>query len=364
MSPLMERLAQQLSQETDEYKRAEIVAQQAAYSARVGEFGQARTRIANVRSAFGDGRSGRVTALVMIAEGLLAHYEVLGSQARDRLMRAQLLGDVMRDPEIIALASAWRAHVEYESSSFDVAAHALKKAVGSAADDHHSARSRCCIVLHNALAFVGEQVAAQEYFAKGREHAVSDGDQASIDALLHNKATYGVAHLWVQRCMGVESSDRQVKLTRLEVESSRNLQQLVQIGAHAAYIDLSECNLCVLEGRYPEALSLLERVRDGGPYPSGHFNDGLSQMLAAFCLARLNRYDEALVACGSARTASWGDLDVDDRLVVSWIVSTLAEQDERFSSRDMARAALAQAVEEYSLEVDRVRRLFEGIALS
>lgn len=359
----MQRLAQELSGETDEYKQAEIVARQAAYSARIGDFQEARALIAKVRSRFGDGRSGRVTALVMVAEGLLAHYEELSSHARDRLMRAQLLGDVMRDQEIVALASAWRAHVEYESSSFDIAAHSLRKAI-SAADNHdHAALSRCCIVLYNALAFVGERDSAQEYFVKGRSHALSCGDQAGIDALLHNKATYGVAQLWVQKCLGVPSAEKQLQLTRVEVESSRNLQQLVRIGAHEAYIDLSECNLCVLEGRYAAALDLLARVRSGGPYPPGHFNDDFAHLLAAYCHVREGRVSDGLAAFDLVRDASWGNLDVDDRLTVTWIGLELANADERFGSRQLAAAALSQSAEEYKVEVDRVRRLFDGIRM-
>lgn len=363
MSPLMQRLAQQLREEQDEYKQAEIVARQAAYHARIGEFEEARALIAKVRLRFGDGRSGRVTALVMVAEGLLAHYEELSSHSRDRLMRAQLLGDVMRDQQIIALASAWRAHVEYESSSFDIAAHALRKAISAADKDDHAARARCCMVLYNALVFVGERDSAQEYFLIGRSHAISDGDQASIDALLHNKATYGVAHLWVQKCLGVPSTEKQLQLTRVEVESSRNLQQLVRIGAHEAYIDLSECNLCVLEGRFGAALDLLDKVRSGGPYPQGHFNNEFAQLLAAFCHVREGRVEDGLAAFDLARNASWGSLDVDDRLTVTWIGCELAKADERFGSQELAAAALSQSAEEYKVEVDRVRRLFDGIRM-
>jgi tetratricopeptide (TPR) repeat protein len=358
MSRLMQRLADQLAVERDEYRAAELVARQAAYLARTGAFDLAREKIAQVRVTFNDGRSGRVTALLMIAEALLAHFESLGPQARDRIMRAQLLGDVMRDAEVIALASAWRAHIEYEGSAFDVAALSLRKALGAMDDRNLSARTRCSIVLFNAQSFVGNRSSAQAWFMKGREHALSDGDQASIDALLHSKASYGVAHLWVNRCRG-EGDDQLLQLTRSEIKSARNLQQLVRIGAHQAFIDLSECNLCVLEGRFEDGLQLLRKLKGDGPFPARHFNEDFARLLEAYCLVRIGQTDTALHSFSETRDAAWSDLDVDDRLVAAWLLHELAVADSRFGAEALAAAALRQADEEHRVEVARVGRVFD-----
>jgi tetratricopeptide (TPR) repeat protein len=362
MSRLLQRLADQLATERDEYVRGELIALQAAYLARVGDFAAARERIATVRATFFDGRSGRVTALVMIAEALLAHFESLSPGARDRAMRAQLLGDVMRDPQIIALSSAWRAHIEFEFSSFDVAALALKKALAVINDRDHSAWSRCCIVLFNALSFVGDRERAQAWFLRGHQHAVADGDQASIDALLQSKASYNVAQAWVGRCLS-KDSEKLLQVARAEVASARNLQLLVRVQAHEDYIELAECNLCLLEGRYSDALEWLTKLEGSGPFPAGHFTDSVGQVMSAYCQLKLGRLDSAVATFDNVRDASWGDIDVDDRLIVCWMMRELARASPRFLSLALAEAAFQQATEEYQVEVARVSKVFSDFAV-
>jgi tetratricopeptide (TPR) repeat protein len=358
MSRLMQRLAERLSVEQDEYVAAELIAKQAAYLARTGDFEGARDKVKLVRARFFDGRSGRVTALLMIAEALIAHYESLGENARDRIMRAQLLGDVMRDREIIALASAWRAHIEFEASAFDIAALSLRKALAVVDEQDHGAIARCAIVLFNAQSFVGNRETAQAWFMKGRDHALSDGDQASIDALVHNKATYGVAQLWVDRCTAREELQLG-PLTRTEVQSARNLQELIRVSAHGSFIDLTECNLCILEGKFNEALALLTKLEGRGPFPAKHFNASFAGLLGTYCLMRIGESEQATDRFASVQDAVWSDLDVDDRLVASWILNELASSDNGFGSAELAAAALAQAREEHRIETDRVQRLFE-----
>lgn len=362
MSRLLQRLTDQLSVERDEYVRGELIASQAAYLARIGDFASARERIATVRSTFYDGRSGRVTALLMIAEALLAHFESLSMEARDRAMRAQLLGDVMRDPQIIALSSAWRAHIEFEFSSFDVSALALKKALAVIRDSDHSAWSRCCIVLYNAHSFVGDRDTAQRWFLQGHTHAVADGDQASIDALLQSRASYDVAQAWVGRCLN-KGSEKLLLTARAEVASARNLQQLVRVQAHQDYIELAECNLQILEGRHSEALEYLSRLSSAGPFPPGHFTESIGHVMEAYCLLGLGNLDAAVDAFAKARNASWGDIDVDDRLIVSWMTRELARASPRFLNAELAEAGFNQAAEEYEVEVARVAKVFSGFAL-
>lgn len=362
MSRLLQRLTDQLSIERDEYVRAELAATQAAYLARIGDFASARERIASVRATFFDGRSGRVTALLMIAEALLAHYESLSVQARDRVMRAQLLAEVMRDAQLIALSSAWRAHIEFEFSSFDVAALAVKKALAVISDSDHAAWSRCCIVIFNALAFVGERERAQGWFLLGHKHAVADGDQASIDALVQNKASYDVAQAWVGRCLGRES-EQLMRVARVEVASARNLQQLMRVQAHQDYIELAECNLWLLDGRFGDALDWLSKVESAGPFPAGHFTDSVRHVMTAYCLLKLGQVDAAVSAFEHARDASWGDLDVDDRLILRWVTRELANESSRFAPPELAQAGFDQAVEEYQLEVARIASIFSGFGV-
>ncbi|MFO1286748.1 MAG: hypothetical protein U1F49_09575 [Rubrivivax sp.] len=89
-SPYIDRLKQAIADARDPSIRAMLRAELAGSVARLGEFSTAEAEIADLRSEFGDGRSGRVSIMIMCAEAQLIYYKDLGEQARDRMMRAQL----------------------------------------------------------------------------------------------------------------------------------------------------------------------------------------------------------------------------------------------------------------------------------
>jgi hypothetical protein len=77
LSPYLSRLKVKIDASTDEGVRGELEAKSACYLARVGNFEDAREKIKALRASFGDGRNGRVTVGIMIAEALVHHFERL-----------------------------------------------------------------------------------------------------------------------------------------------------------------------------------------------------------------------------------------------------------------------------------------------
>jgi tetratricopeptide (TPR) repeat protein len=353
VSRLISRIEEQLLNETDPYVRAELEAKRASYLARVGRFLESGEAIANVRRAFGDGRSGRVTALVMIAEGLLIHYEKLGSGATDRVTRSQLLGHAMKDREVVALASAWRGYLEFEDSKFDAAFRSIKQAFDNARPEDHAVWTRCAIVMSLGFALCGQLSDSQHWFMEGREHALQDGDQASIDALLHNKAAFGVAWLWAQKCKG-SVDESALRRARMELASARSLQGLADVRAHSAYVDLSEARLSLLEGQYETALADLEAIASAGPFPARHFNESVLALEVAYCHASLGRVDMAIEALSKVDDDAIAALDVDDRLVAAWIAAELSQIDERIGERSQRADVLASTIEEHDLAIGQL----------
>lgn len=363
MSQLLQRIRERLLIEPDSGRRAELLAKQAGYFARVGRFADARQTISEIRQVFGDGRSGRVTAFTMLAEGLVLQYEQLGSGAFDRIARAQLLGQAMKDREVTAISSAWRAHLEFERSDFEGSARSLRIALQSAAEDDHSARVRCAIVLFNAFALFGERSESQRWFLAGREHAVKDGDQASIDALLHSRATFGVARLRAQSCKG-SLDDSAVRLARAEVSSARNLQQLTHVEAHATFIDLCDARLKIIEGDFQNAIDMLTSIRNAGPYPSGHFSQDLVELEVAYCRTKLQRAtnpDESVIPIDCD---SFTSLDIDDRLAVAWMSLELAKLDSRYAATPAALEHFDRVAIEYEEWLRSMQELFAEFSVA
>jgi hypothetical protein len=354
-------MEERLKVESNEYARAELQAKRAAYLARTGAFDEARAEIAAVRSIFGDGRSGRVTALLMVAEGLLLHFESLSAGALDRVLRAQVLAQAGRDSELIALSSAWKAYLEFERSDFESSARSIGLAITTAAESDSAALSRVAAVLFIAYALCGDLTAAQKYFHLGRDYALKEGDQAGLDALLHNKAVFTAAHLRAISC--VEHLEPSIlTITRTEVNSARNLQQLARIQSLAAYIDLADARLAILEGKYAYALDRLEKLQGTGPFPKGHFGLCLGLIEQAYCLGRIGKLDEATGRLHDAREADLSEVDADDRLVASWQLLEFAKLDRRFGSIEKREVEFNLARSGFLLMTERVRQAFAPFA--
>jgi hypothetical protein len=362
MSRLLASIEDRLRVESDIAVRGELQAKKAAYIARAGDFDASRSIIASVRQVFGDGRSARVTAFIMIAEGLTTYFEQLGPSAIDRFKRAQLLGDLSRDAEVGAVAAAWRAHLEFEASAYSACAQSLKQSFALAGTTTLSALSRCAAVLFTAFALVGNREQAQKWFMKGREHALAEGDQATIRALVLNKAAFDGAHLWARRCQGLELGEH-LQLARSELTSAANLQNLVKISAHGDYVALSDVRLLILEENFKEALDKMGDLVGKGPFPSGHFNHPWTEVAKAYCNARLGHVEAALDCFASCREASFNSLDTDDRLVVAWMINEISVVDPRFLAPELAADRLQTALSDYRNEMASIADIFAEFSL-
>lgn len=356
MSQLLRRIEERLLTESDSYVLSELRAKRASYLARLGRFQEAKDAISDVRQVFGDGRSGRVTALLMLAEALTMYYERLATGASDRVARALLLGQAMKDREIISLASAWKAFLDFEDSKFESSIRSVKTSLDHAEESNHAAWTRNCIVLALGFSLCGDSLSGQHWFLKGRHHAIEEGDQVSLDALLHNKAVFGAAWLRVQGCKG-ERVSQQIARARLELSSTRNLQNLAGVSAHGSYIDLADARLLMLEQDFLKALDALDRVAVSGPFPSGHFNNSLLALERAYCFASLGQPERALEAMAVYDEAEVSTLDVDDRLVSAWIRCELTNLDSRFGDADQCQSRLAVVAEEQDQLVSRLKSL-------
>lgn len=342
VSPLMKRLQALLEVERDPYRRAEVFAKIAAHHARTGNFQAARDIIFEVRQNFGDGRSGRVTILLMLAEALVLHYGDLAISAADRVARAVLLAKAVRDRELIALTSAWMAYFQFEKSDFEQSLRSIAEAIDNSTEVDHAALSRCSIVLLNEFALCGDSVASQRWFLKGREHALAEGDQAGVEALLHSKAVFGVAWLRVERCKA-ELDEAVLTRARQEIASARNLQVLTQVGALKDYIEIADVSLSLLEGMFEQALVKLNNLDARGPFPVRHFNSSVRAIEQAYSHAGLGQIAEAIRALQGLDLTEIANLDVDDLLVAAWMMNELATKDPRLGDEVSTQARLQSA---------------------
>jgi hypothetical protein len=166
----------------------------------------------------------------MLAEALIHLFCDLSPLAYDRVGRTQLLGLAMGYSSIVAIASAWKAHIELERSDYFAMARSIGISREQASEVDLDSHSRIAIVLCNAYTILGEREKSQMWFLRGRDCALRNGDQASIEALLYNRAAFGVSTLRAQNCIA-QVDPTEVANFRSEIKSATNLQDLTRIAA-------------------------------------------------------------------------------------------------------------------------------------
>ena len=361
MSQLLSRLQNEYAVLTDPVGKAEVAARMAGVFARQGRFTDARKVIGHIQQGFGKGESGQVTVMKMIAEGLVFHYEKLSPEANTRLLGALSLARMIGFRAGIALACAWKAHVEFERSEFASMAESLRTALANVDVDQHDAWVRIAAVMSNASLICGLSEKGQSWFKRGHEHAAKLGDTESIDALLYNKAAFSVAGLRVLACSDTVSSDL-LSRARGEVNSARNLQQLAGVTALSAHVDLLNARLLILERDFEGAIGALQAVRVKEPFAAHNFHQSLMDLEIDYCQAMLGTSESSQLQDTEQLAGSLAELDVDDRLIALWMLREI----HRNQGRDVADAGLemrfAQTRREYESERASLRELMNSVS--
>ncbi len=339
MSPLLNRLEAEIRTELDPVQRGKLLARRGGYLARIGRFDDARQQVVDLRREFADARSGAVTSWIMLAEALIHHFENLDVQALDRMARAQLLSLATGDGELAAMSSAWKAHFEFERSRFDAMAQSLQLALTHAGANDHAARSRLAMVLCNAFFLCGERQSAQAWFLSCREHALKEGDQASIEALLYNRAAFSLAWLRSQQCLDQPLGDTLAQV-RSELNSARNLQALTGVQALANVVPLCEARASMLEGHYDAAIGQLEALRQSTPFGPYNFNPCLLQLEVAWCRLCAGRLRPQDAGTAFDWAPDLEVLDLDEQLAAAWMIQQAQRAGGPGAALDAASARL------------------------
>ncbi len=353
IKPLHIRLTEELLVEVDTERRAELLARCAAHLARLGRFEEGEKMIADLRKVYADGRSGRATVWMMLSEGLLHLFKEENAQALDRITRAQVLGTAMRYPPIVALASAWKSHIEQSRSEFTKMAQSLRLAIQNATEEDHDSQTRLGLVLFNSFLICGNRPQAQKWFLRAHDRAVKNGDQASIEALLYNRATLGLADLRAERCLR-EMPFQDLAIARSEMESVRNLQPMLLGAIFPNYVELWLARLLVLEGRYVEAIEGFKSARQMVPLEEGDVDRKFNDLEIAFCMFNANERSAALPIFQSLEKEAFLQIHVDDRLVAEWMRWQVMVADPQFGDAQPQARLLHSLRDEYASSKEQV----------
>lgn len=301
--------------------------ERAALLARLGRSAQARAEIEPVRGAFAAAPDATVSAWLQLADGLLDHFTDQAPGAFGKVQRAQALAAAAGQRPLQALATAWLAHLAYGRCDDEATVRCAAEALALAGPQDHAALARASLVVAYAWHLAGRAERARPWYGRAREHALAEGDDATLSALMHTQAALrGVAvrlaDVFGPDAVGAPPDARQAVLG---AESSVAFDASIGARSLESLPALLRAQLFTVEGRHREGLALFEA------YFEPAMAQGEQRMRAvyladmAWCQAALGRaalaqrrFDEALGALDAVT-------DGDDRALALGRLAQVAQ---------------------------------------
>lgn len=314
MMPAVNRLEEKIRVERSEHLRAEYLVEQVCYMARTGGIPACLQRLHELRARYGRGDFPRVSVWLMIADGICSYFSDLSDAARDRFVRANGVSRAAHYEDLFRLSSAWLAHIDFNRSAYASMAQHLIAAKPDCVSRRDAADCRATVVLGNASICAGAYSDAIKWHEYARRAAVELGDEATIGAIMYNKATFNCLRVQVNAALGqVEESPQE--FLSLQVDSNdlyhraagnSSLQQLsraLRARQRMAAADFAEAREIYL--------SLI-----GSELPTSHVDDvQLLRAELARCLQCLGQHADALDIARSLAQQIPSGLSADSELV-------------------------------------------------
>jgi len=340
-SRLLAQLSARIGATRDPVESACLHAQRSIYLARQGKRDEAEAVVKSIREAFGTAPNAAVMAWVSLAEALIHFYSQPGTQAMDRLKRAHALSRAMQHPVLWPLCEAWLAHMEFNANRMAPMLQHAREALRLAQPEHHAALARVSLVIADAFHFAGRFDLAKDWYAAVREHALAEGDDAMISAMLHNVAAFRANEVRLADAFGDAMPD-EAKRALLETESTHNYDQGIGTLSLALLIPLMRAQLLTATGRYVEAMGIYRGTLEC------ESPENLERRKASFYADRAWCY----VKLGDLKSASIDATRASELLAVPADADDLACMHARISSvlLELGRGAEAAKHRELSLQ--------------
>jgi len=293
-------------------------AERAGLLARQGQLERARASIDELNAQLAWHPGNRVLrAWLALAEGLQGYYSVIGREAQPQIELAYTLArEAGSARRLHATAAAWLANLAFANDDMPRMATLVREAFDTAAPEHHGARARAALVAAYAYHFAGRSDAAQPWYEASRRHAIAEGDEAHLSALMHNQAWMRAAQarlaLWFD---GAGPGDGAVQQALMGAESIGHYDAGIGTASLGSLVPMLRAQVLTAQGRWEEALGLF----------ATHFapamDEGLQRQAAclladrAWCEFHVGHREAATSLAAAADQALAEPCDLDDRIV-------------------------------------------------
>ena len=310
-SRLLTQLAARIAAARDPVEAACLRAQRGIYLARQGKVDEAQAIVKAIREEFGTRPNAEVTAWISLVEALVHFYSQPGPNALDRLRRAHALGRAMQHPVLVPLSAAWLAHIEFNANDMEPMLQHVQETLQLAQPDHHAALARVSLVVADAFHYAGRFDLAKDWYAAVRQHALAEGDDAMISAMLHNVAAFRASRTRLSDSFG-EADMAEAARAMMEAESTGNYDAGIGTASLSWFVPLLRAQLLTVEGRFEEAVAVFSENLGSAEA------QGVARLMVSFladlawCHFRLGHSAEALVQAERCLGAATQDCDADD----------------------------------------------------
>jgi hypothetical protein len=258
MSEIVERLRSKIDSSPNEIEAACNRAELGCYFARIGKIHDASVIVAEMRNSGGIVASPSVAAQVFLLEGLIRFFGNSHQSPRERIARALALSQAIGDKGMISRASAWKSHLDFLDGDFRNMRDSIDLSFASATVDTIESVARCCITIGCGHTLTGHDDLGRTFFGVARDIAVSIGDEASIGAIIFNRAVHRISrerYKLRDNAFGILKDD----LIDLEYSSSENFDTITKNSALSSLSAVWRARLLILRGRSTEALRILDQ---------------------------------------------------------------------------------------------------------
>lgn len=256
-SPMMARLDAALAAARHPIDAACLRAERAGLLARQGSLEEAQAELQILRRDFAERPAAVVTVWICIVEAWVEQYSGRPAVGRDKMRRAQALSAAARLQPLQALSAAWLAHLGYMQDDFDEMAKYLRMALQLAEPDHHAARARAALVAASGYHWANRLDLAQPWYARAREHAVADADEALLSIITFMMACHRSNHISRASIFSTADSD-EARRAQTWLDASFNFDQWVGAAPQDSFVCTLRAQVHSAQGQYARALAMYE----------------------------------------------------------------------------------------------------------
>lgn len=253
MSPALDSLRTALGKAELPAEEAVARTRYAVYLARMGDIDRAWLEIGQLRTTVHRGLQAECTARANLAEGVLHFCTGDWSKAIDRLQRAEALSAMPGCTAVSNWAIAWHAHLLVNLGRSAEVPKFANAVMSRANGDEHSAIARLSLAIAVGLQSAERYDRSRHWYELARRHAVRDGDDLTIDAILSDAAAFRINNLKVAE-IDASVSPNDVLRARQELESSVHYYRAKGWPSFRWILSLLQVQLLLLEGAFEEAL--------------------------------------------------------------------------------------------------------------